>query len=235
MIKQLIIFVIFSFILTPTHKGILFNFVVSNTGQGAWSTLITPLECLHFDMGGDFFKNKPLIQDCRNKKNRIFITHLDWDHINLIKKYKHRLQNICIFYPKKIKQHFLKQIPKCKHLHKDVKLISLGASTGDSNSSSLVYLIKNKILITGDAPISEEHKWFRKVPKNLKILILGHHGSYTSTSVKLLKWSHIQYAIASARHQKYGHPHRKVVEKLKSRKIPLLRTELLGHIQFLIQ
>jgi competence protein ComEC len=63
-------------------------------------------------------------------------------------------------------------------------------------------------------------------------LILGHHGSQTSSSQAFLTQARPGLAIASARRARYGHPHRKVVSRLRQKKIPTLTTEDWGSLFF---
>ncbi len=211
---------------TPLH----YNFVVWNVGQGSWSTFIDSQTCYHFDMGGEKVSWKPLLNICRRRKNQLLLTHQDWDHIRYVKRFASQVKNFCFFpFQHKIGA-TLRHLKRCKELSSKITIISTGNPQGDANASSHVYLIKQKVLITGDAPMSEEKKWTQNIPKRLSLLILGHHGSHTSTSVDLLKRSHPKLAIASARKSKYGHPHKKVVAKLKKQKVPVLETETYGNI-----
>jgi competence protein ComEC len=66
-----------------------------------------------------------------------------------------------------------------------------------------------------------------------RILVLGHHGSRTSTSSLLLDHlPRLTAAVSSARFRKYGHPHARVRRDLAKRHIPLLRTEEWGNLHF---
>jgi competence protein ComEC len=89
------------------------------------------------------------------------------------------------------------------------------------------------LLAPGDSPRDEEKKWIHHFAglERVRVLVLGHHGSRTSTSQDLLaKLSGVRVAIASARFRRYGHPHTEVVRELAQRKISLLRTEEWGTI-----
>lgn len=219
----------FFFMARPLSEAPLFNFVVWNTGQGSWSTFIYENQCWHFDMGGEKFNINEVLELCAKKQNWLFLSHEDWDHLNFVGRFI-RKTNLCLFYPRTPKKKWLRRLNQCPHLPKDIQLISRGDPTKNRNASSFVYLLKKSVLISGDAPISEEKKWYRRLPQRLRLLILGHHGSYTSTSIKLLDWTKPRMTIASARKGKYGHPHKKVRQKLKSRGIPLIQTETHGHI-----
>ena len=208
-----------------------FDFVVWDVGQGSWMTWIHSDQCFHFDMGGEKYPS-PVHKICGQRMNHVYLTHLDRDHINFLRRFMFRTARLCLYYPKQLKKLWMKKVDTCGFPPKQIRRISLGMKDNHSNEGSIIYLIAKKVLVTGDAPISQELKWYRKTPRGLRILILGHHGSKTSSSVKLLDWLRPEIALVSARKGKYGHPHPKVVRKLKARKIPLLKTETLGHIFF---
>ena len=103
-----------------------------------------------------------------------------------------------------------------------------------NDSSQVVYLKKWKILIPGDSTIKAEKIWTKnKIIENANLLILGHHGSQTSTSNLLLeKARNLKNAVVSARLKKYGHPHQVVIDRLKKYKINILTTEKFGNLIF---
>ncbi len=87
-------------------------------------------------------------------------------------------------------------------------------------------------LFTGDLEIPEEQKLIRRYP-NLKVDILkvGHHGSRTASSDKFLKTIQPKLAIISVgAHNRYGHPHQEVLNRLSRLKIPYLRTDQTGAV-----
>lgn len=210
--------------------------MIWNVGQGSWATLIEKDSCLHIDMGGERAPYSLILKRCEKRKNKILLTHLDNDHINKIKSFKLNVQHLCLFphnfIELKTKKYWLNKIEPCKGTHSSVKVIHRPYLSKNKNQSSIVYVVKNKILISGDSPSSEEKKWSKKVPKSVSILVLGHHGSITSTSKKLLKESSFDLAVASARRKRFGHPHKKIEERLKKFKVPLIVTQEWGHIYF---
>jgi competence protein ComEC len=112
-----------------------------------------------------------------------------------------------------------------------------------ANEVSRVFVIEKTILAPGDSTEKAEKYWapqltfhqINQTPEQnrIRILVLGHHGSRTSTSAALLsRLPHINAAIVSARKKKYGHPHAEVVARLRNKKIPMLLTEEWGSIHF---
>jgi competence protein ComEC len=90
-----------------------------------------------------------------------------------------------------------------------------------------------RVVVPGDSPIKEERQWLHGlgafapgVRAAADFLILGHHGSRTSTGLDLLKsLPRLRGAIASARRARYGHPHREVELRLRKFRVPLLKIE----------
>jgi competence protein ComEC len=103
-----------------------------------------------------------------------------------------------------------------------------------SNDESRVFEVSESFLIPGDSPVRQELTWREKIlsPEKIKFLFLGHHGSRTSTSAKLLnRLLNLKLAISSARSARYGHPHQEVLGRLKKFGVSCLQTEFWGNIK----
>lgn len=234
------------FVLIITFSGSLVTelptgsyFVVWNVGQGQWATAIDPLHCYHFDMGGEFFPIQKIQKQCGNKENFIFLSHWDWDHIGGLKKLNKNVFAVspCIAIKphtktSKNKETLVKQWPACDE-KKWKKIVDVWTShlSQSSNESSSVFGFQN-LLIPGDSPLSQEAHWQSKPwVTRKKVLLLGHHGSNTSTSEDLLTaLPQVHMSISSARWARYHHPHSEVEMRLRKAAIALLRTEDWGHI-----
>ncbi len=224
------------------------QFIVWNTGQGQWTTWVTENECLHFDVGGEFDLSKKVARLCGEKFNKIFLSHWDWDHIGLVGKFRVKTQHFCIAARPKgsaspHKERLLAGILSC--LDSETRVASLFQQPMDdprflkksehsaNHLSSVFWLKPASFLIPGDSTADEENFWKKEVPASTKGLVLGHHGSRSSTSLALLdKLPELQWAVSSARFSRYGHPHAEVVKRLAQKKIPLLRTEDWGTLHF---
>lgn len=208
---------------------------VWNVGQGQWVTFFDEAGCWHFDIGGEFAPWRAIKRLCRSQANFVWLSHWDWDHVSFARAARIHLPELC----------FLGRPGGAASNRKSLALdgasecmgrVSFpfwaGAAQGAANEMSRVALIGG-ILIPGDSTRTQEKVWMHLLPVvQARILVLGHHGSRTSTSKALAaKLEHTVLAIASARARRYGHPHREVLKRMRERKIPVLRTEDWGSIR----
>lgn len=227
-------------------------FVVWNVGQGQWTTLVSPVSCTHIDVGGETLihlkKNLELL--CKYKGNRIYLTHWDWDHISFVRFLSESFPEVClargpaVLTTDKRKLSVLKTVKSCPGETSEVPVLDANSSNplygrviskrNSNQSSQVFYLSSVKILVPGDSPTSQEKVWAQNPEaKKATGLILGHHGSRTSTSEYLLKQlSRLKWAVCSSRKQIYGHPNADVIVRLHRKKLPLLSTEIWGNIIF---
>lgn len=224
------------FILLPTRFGIEVKeqLIVWNVGQGQWVSFIHQNECLHFDVGGETAPLAKIKGLCSEKNNVIFLSHDDFDHI----KYAHwiKKQLAPCWSQENARELFFSRLKAkwatCSEKNNLVREIYRPSKKSqDKNAQSFVFSI-GSVLIPGDAPKSSELKWRKNEElRHIKILILGHHGSRTSTSEELLKsLPQLNMSIASARYKKYRHPHAETQWRLKKNKTPILLTEDWGSI-----
>jgi competence protein ComEC len=217
--------------------------IVWNVGQGQWSTYIDEDTCHHFDMGGEKNPLPRVARLCRSKMNRISLSHWDLDHISFTRNSGRVLKNACIETPplgtaSTRKKLLLAGLPSCTpedHQHaRELSDFSRVSLPQKANDLSHVFLVARKFLIPGDSTVRQESIWSQHGEiSSTRFLLLGHHGSRTSTSEELLSHlPHLQTAVASARFAKYGHPHLEIVQRLKKHHIPLLKTEDWGHLWF---
>ena len=215
--------------------------IIWNVGQGQMVTYLSKTHCFHFDMGGEKFPEKKLFNTCRKKKNEVRYTHWDHDHINFSLKAKRILPSLCrVDLPSyrtvpDRKKWILKKIPLCLSKN-NPHIINIPlpkkSKPKNSNESSLIFIVKNKVLIPGDSTQRMEPYWAPQIQNPINILITGHHGSRYSTSWNLLKHlPDLKLAVSSARKKRYGHPHQDTVKRLRKKGVPLIQTEYLGHIR----
>lgn len=108
------------------------------------------------------------------------------------------------------------------------------------NNESLIAIVthgENKFVFTGDAEAKEEKALvsggaFDSVKKS-SVYLAGHHGSSTGTTNELLDKINPEYGVISCGEgNMYGHPHVETLQKFSERNIKVLRTDLMGSIEF---
>ena len=108
----------------------------------------------------------------------------------------------------------------------------------ETNEASIVLRIhygETAFLLSGDLPSALEEYVVAREGSNLhaNVIKLGHHGSRTSTSPLFLVAVHPDIAVVSAGlNNRYGHPHKEVLDELKEFNIPALSTATEGSIIF---
>ncbi len=136
-----------------------------------------------------------------------------------------------------------KKIPVRKLYHNDTFTLSnyhfqvLSKDLNDENDSSLILyatIFQYKMLFMGDASKKSEEellKEYELLP--VTILKVGHHGSKTSSSKAFLDMVRPRYAlISSGKDNKFGHPHKEVVDALKKEGSILYNTSSSGMVCF---
>jgi len=108
----------------------------------------------------------------------------------------------------------------------------------DTNVDSIVAKLtygSNSFLFTGDFPLEKEPALLgAKFDLSLKVLKISHHGSKNATSAEFLdKVSPTEAIISSGKNNTYGHPAEELLERLKAKKINILRTDEKGDIEYI--
>jgi competence protein ComEC len=92
-----------------------------------------------------------------------------------------------------------------------------------------------RLLLPGDIGEGRERQLVRFWREALRSewLLVGHHGSATSTSLVWLKNVQPRYAVISRGYgNSFGHPHPSVIARLRQRDVTLLDTAESGALQF---
>lgn len=217
--------------------------IVWNVGQGLWITWVTPQTCFHFDMGGEFAPWAKIRETCEGRENHALFSHWDWDHIGFAKRSGRYLKRFCVLRRPRgnsspSKHRYFSSLVDCERKALpnliELKTPAISSRKNTSNALSRVFVVRKLALLPGDSTAKEEKHWSGQL-KNFKIrfLALGHHGSQTSTSKTLIdNLPHLRIAIASARKSRYGHPHARIVKRLKRSGVALLKTEDWGTLQW---
>lgn len=108
----------------------------------------------------------------------------------------------------------------------------------DANNTSIVLKLSygdTFFLFTGDMETQAETDmldyWEGRMDFTCDVLKVGHHGSNTSTSYRLLhEVSPTHGVISVGEGNDYGHPHKEPLSRLKQAGVVVLRTDRLGHV-----
>jgi competence protein ComEC len=111
-----------------------------------------------------------------------------------------------------------------------------GMVVDDANDASVIMRVaygEFAALLTGDAPVRVEELLVDRLGRTLDadLLKVGHHGSSTSTSPRLLEATGARTAVVSAgRANRYGHPHGDVLARLRHYQVDTYRTDRHGTV-----
>lgn len=105
----------------------------------------------------------------------------------------------------------------------------------DINNWSISVLVENgtdRFLFTGDAEETAEQDMLKNgIRFSVDVLKVAHHGSNTATSEEFLAAADPEWAVISAGEgNSYGHPHAEVLNRLRSHKVNVFRTDEQGTI-----
>ena len=100
----------------------------------------------------------------------------------------------------------------------------------DLNNYSVVLMVsyrEKKFLFTGDAEALVEKELMTDV--SCDVLKIGHHGSDSSSSEEFISACAPEYAVISCgKDNKYGHPHKEILDRLNDFGISYIRTDVNG-------
>ena len=255
----IILFNTFSYFYSLIPKDLKIYFI--DVGQGDSCLVITPKNKKILIDGGEGKTDVLLsyLLDRRIKSiDYIIISHFDSDHCNglieVIQKLK--IKNILIskqayfcneyknianlINSKKIRVTFVKQGDELsidKNVNINIFYPPENLEYDDLNNNSIVTkLTYNKftMLFTGDIEKSEENILNKYKSRDLQssIIKIAHHGSKTSSSEEFIKEVNPKIAlIGVGENNKFGHPNKKVLERLKNINCKIYRTDKMGEIE----
>ncbi len=224
-----------------------YDYVFIDVGQGDSTHIYSQGLNMLIDGGGSYYKDiaedtlKPyLLKNGVGHLDLAIVTHLDTDHSKGIADLSQQMKIDTIVFPESAEGEDLSDF-NCDNIvflsAKDIiqfgdnTFTVLSATGQDENSGSLVCSCDSQnldALFMADIPITKESQLsFAKTD----ILKVGHHGSKTSTSERLLEQSQPQIAVISCgKNNRYGHPTDRVLELLKNSGIIIKRTDFEGAI-----
>lgn len=106
-------------------------------------------------------------------------------------------------------------------------------ATGNESSMSVLCQVENcDILITGDTNAAGERRLLEKQTlPDLEVLVVGHHGSKTATTLELLHATAPDIAVISvSAENNYGHPARETLDRLRLFGCTIFRTDEMGTV-----
>jgi beta-lactamase superfamily II metal-dependent hydrolase len=118
----------------------------------------------------------------------------------------------------------------------DAEVLNPAELFSTANDCSIVFRIQYgnvSFLLTGDAEGEAESSMEERYGKGLKATVLkaGHHGSRNSTGDSFLELVRPAMAVISCgKRNKFGHPHKDTLERLKAAGAKIYRTDQLGTI-----
>ena len=224
-----------------------------DVGQGDSALLYSKGEALLIDTGGSIYSEDsvakykiiPLLKSLGIKKLKFaLLTHGDYDHMGDIFYLNNNFKIEKIKINLGSKKEIEKEISKWKKTSKskqdeiitlgNFKIVELNKAWQEENTSSSIYYVMHKnlnILFLGDATKISEKYIVKNYNLKPDIIKLGHHGSNTSTSTKLLKELSPKLTIISVgKNNRYNHPSKEVLLKLEKYNIPNLKTKDVGTI-----
>lgn len=170
----------------------------------------------------------------KNKVRIILKPQLDAGSL-LDKDFEKLLRNYHIPYKYFSKEKFAIGNARLYVLNDSLKNYSAPVSSNDRSGIIRIVYGNNSILLTGDASIRIEREYLEKYGSFLSsnVLLVGHHGSRTSTGDEFLSQVHPSFAVISAGvANKFNHPHYETIQKLEASGAKILRTDMKGAVIF---
>ena len=241
--------------LEPVIGGYLVT--VMDVGQGQCVLLRCGRENYLVDCGGEHPEQTAdkaadlLLSQGITKLDGIIVTHFDADHVNGVELLMHRIPTQTLFLPDVQDSSGFRDALTAAWKYritwvdedfeiqqKDWRISVFAGEPGkEGNESSLCVLFQREncdILITGDRSIAQEDVLLDRynIPV-LELLVVGHHGSESSTGLRLLDETMPACAVISVGvDNRYGHPTRHAFSRLEKAVCRVLRTDRDGDINF---
>lgn len=225
---------------------------VLDVGQGQCIILQSEGKTFLVDCGGDSdtiaadAAAEQLLSMGISRLNGIILTHYDRDHAGGIANLLTRLDTDVLYLPECVdaegtsEQLFVLENAMLVEDHTRITFgdTSITLYTTDfgttSNESGLCVLFQREncdILITGDRNAYGERDLLRQTAlPDLEVLIVGHHGSKSSTCIELLEAGRPDIAIISVGDNSYGHPTQQVLDRLTDFGCEIYRTDENGTV-----
>lgn len=244
---------------TPTTPTGILEVHYIDVGQGASQLVMTPNGNVMLIDGGNNDDEQRVVNYLKkqgvSKVDILIGTHPDADHVGGLDKVVDAFEIGSIYMPKvssttKTFESLLTSIANKKlkvttakagvelklDEHLTVNMIAPINTYDDANEMSAVIKMtfgSNAFLFTGDAESKSENDLLAD-GTNLKsdVLLVGHHGSNSSTSQSFLNAVNPKYAVIQVGKNSYGHPTSEIIKRLNDKKINIYRNDTQGTIIF---
>lgn len=232
-----------------------YRMTVLDVGQG--QCILLQNEGRHYlvDCGGDSAPGAAdqaaqlLLSQGVTRLDGVILTHYDTDHAGGVEAILSRISADTLYLPNVKDVGFIREsIENGSTAHiqwiepeqtltieeGDITLFA-GKEGVSDNESGLCVLFQPEncdILITGDRSAPGERALLAQTQlPDLEVLVVGHHGSKTSTCLELLHTTRPEIAVISVgADNKYGHPAAELLSRLERFDCQILRTDILGNI-----
>nr|WP_260986809.1 ComEC/Rec2 family competence protein [Paenibacillus terrae] len=233
--------------------------VFLDVGQGASQLIISPSGKTMLIDAGNNDKEELMLQYMElygiTKLDTVIGTHPDADHIGGLDAVINHIPVGRIYMPKaqantKTFESVLRAVKNAKlkvqtakagiswdmddEVHVD--MLAPRKSYDDSNNMSAVVKItygRTSFLLTGDAESDSERDMLDAgTDLQADVMLVGHHGSKSSTTLAFLKRVHPKYAVIQVgAGNTYGHPKSVILNRLKQQGVKVYRNDLQGTIE----
>lgn len=236
--------------------------IVLDVGQGSSTLLFSRGHSILVDCGGSGLDNAgdiaaDYLQSLGSSHlDALILTHYHADHADGVPELFARVDVDRLILPDVTPEEPLRQeiLALAKRYGCDVDLLyyedahySFGSAElnvyiplgdGGANESGLSVLCSSgdfDLLLTGDMNDIVERRLvkYKDLP-DIELLVVGHHGSKSSTSEELLLATQPEIAVISVGHNSYGHPSDEILERLGAAGCNIYRTDWMGNITFTI-
>lgn len=232
-----------------------FRVTVLDVGQGQCILLQSGNQCYMVDCGGDSPKKVASLATGTLWSNGIYrldgliLTHYDEDHVGTIEPLLAQFSAEDLYMPisedkQNLQTSIINNFNGAVHYVESIITVPCGEGTitvipassdAKGNESSLCILFQAAdcdILITGDRNRNGEAQLLEQFAlPDLEVLVVGHHGSKSSTGLPLLNATMPEVAVISVGEDNlYSHPEQETLERLTLFGCEILRTDLLGTI-----
>lgn len=224
-----------------------------DVGQGQSILFLSKDQAVAVDCGG-YDAGERLAAEMEDvgeyRLDRLVLTHMDEDHTNGVPLLLERVYVEQVVVPP-CPEEELSQLRSLCHSQETELLVCeeterfpfgeavlevyppvYGAEGANNAGLSVLAQKENfSVLITGDMDAETEMAFLREHPVTADVLIVGHHGSASSTGAEFLEAVHPETAIISAgKGNLYNHPAESTLVRLRKQDCIIRRTDLEGSI-----